>query len=553
MGIATTFAAIAVTSPFVEYHLATMATMVVGVISCVTMMANGINTLLSGNKVARFYLLAWSSLLISFIVLAFNKFGWLNTGFLAEYSVQVGSLAEVLLFSFALADRINQERNDRMKAQSLAIEQERIATLEQQRYLKLRHAKELEDLRAQQQLLTAEAESKAKTDFLANMSHEIRTPMNGVLGVAELLAQTPLNKEQRDYLNIISGSGKVLLNIINDILDFSKLNAGKMELDAIDFNLQEVCEQTISLSRSLLTSPEVDLYLLISENSKLDIHTDPSRLRQILLNLLSNAIKFTHAGSVTLSVNLRDDGLLLFEVVDTGVGISEDAMSKLFTPFTQEDSSTSRTYGGTGLGLSIAKRLVNLLGGEIGVESTKSRGSRFWFTLPCVAAHRKPAADILRTPAVLQEDSLVWLSHRLLVAEDNDVNQLVISRMLKKLGLSFDLVNNGARALDAVSSNPDKYDLILMDCEMPEMDGYEASLRIRQFEEDNRLKPLPILALTAHVLDSHREKVIEKGMNDHISKPVSLEMLKIKLEEYLPVAARLSDQSDLLVRGDPRL
>ncbi|MCB1644216.1 MAG: response regulator, partial [Pseudomonadales bacterium] len=167
--------------------------------------------------------------------------------------------------------------------------------------------------------------------------------------------------------------------------------------------------------------------------------------------------------------------------------------------------------------------------------------------------HRKPAADILRTPAVLQEDSLVWLSHRLLVAEDNDVNQLVISRMLKKLGLSFDLVNNGARALDAVSSNPDKYDLILMDCEMPEMDGYEASLRIRQFEEDNRLKPLPILALTAHVLDSHREKVIEKGMNDHISKPVSLEMLKIKLEEYLPVAARLSDQSDLLVRGDPRL
>ncbi|MCB1646981.1 MAG: hypothetical protein KDI36_16090, partial [Pseudomonadales bacterium] len=268
MGIATTFAAIAVTSPFVEYHLATMATMVVGVISCVTMMANGINTLLSGNKVARFYLLAWSALLISFIVLAFNKFGWLNTGFLAEYSVQVGSLAEVLLFSFALADRINQERNDRMKAQSLAIEQERIATLEQQRYLKLRHAKELEDLRAQQQLLTAEAESKAKTDFLANMSHEIRTPMNGVLGVAELLAQTPLNKEQRDYLNIISGSGKVLLNIINDILDFSKLNAGKMELDAIDFNLQEVCEQTISLSRSLLTSPEVDLYLLISENSK---------------------------------------------------------------------------------------------------------------------------------------------------------------------------------------------------------------------------------------------------------------------------------------------
>ena len=388
---------------------------------------------------------------------------------------------------------------------------------------------------------TAESANRAKSEFLANMSHEIRTPLNGVIGMIELLQHTELTPVQNEYAEFAKSAGIELAQLVNDILDLSKIEAKKMELDLSDFDLQQLIEKTIGLLSLSAHDKSVALTSTIEIGTPVKLRGDERRLCQIITNLVNNAIKFTPAGSVALKVqkDFEHEGTvgLRFLVQDTGIGIAADKLEYVFGIFTQANGSTTRKFGGTGLGLAICKLLVELMGGNIGVESTEGEGSIFWFTVALeklVEAEARSSKNSKTLSRELSDYSTPQprSSHiiRILLTEDDPGTKIIIPKLLKNYGYLVDVAGGGKEALKALENND--YALVLMDCMMPEMSGYEITAEIRNPVSAVRQHDIPIIAFTGKAMKEDRDLCIESGMNDHIAKPVILTELLTKLEMW---------------------
>ncbi|MBN2842571.1 MAG: response regulator [Sedimentisphaerales bacterium] len=393
----------------------------------------------------------------------------------------------------------------------------------------------------------AEAANKSKSEFLACMTHEIRTPMNGIIGMSELLEKTGLNGKQANYVDVLKSSATLMLDLINSILDFSKIEAGKMELDEYPFNLKTSIENTLRVVSPVAAKKGVTLKYNFDGEGIEHVHGDEGKLRQVLLNLIGNAIKFSSEDTdsqVTVSCELIDHeddiALFTFTVTDNGIGIPHEQQEKLFSAFTQADSTTTRKYGGTGLGLAISKGLVKLLGGNIGVVSNYGEGSSFWFTACFKVVDNQELEDA--ETSVINEvigcDMVDGTGMKVLVVEDNEVNQMVVVEMLNQLHCEVQVAEHGIRALEIIKDF--HCDIILMDCLMPEMDGYEATRQIKAMIAQGQLQwcekdhKLPIIALTANMRGSDREKCAEAGMDDFLGKPFLFEELVGMLVEHVP-------------------
>jgi|GEM_PF-3452080 len=382
----------------------------------------------------------------------------------------------------------------------------------------------------------AEESANAKGEFLANMSHEIRTPMNGVLGLLHLASNTELTPKQQEYIGKAKVSAQNLLRIINDILDFSKIEAGKLEMELVEFNVRELFDEINNMFCAKLLENALDFHVILPQWLPDVVVGDPLRLKQILVNLIGNAIKFTRCGEVNVRVRKKEmegDCICLhFSIQDTGIGMTSEQAAGLFTPFSQADSSITRRYGGTGLGLTICKNLVNMMGGRIWAESAVGKGSIFHFTAsftPVVSQRSSKVSDAIESshcsPDTMKDD---FAKGRILLVEDNEINQFIAQELLEAEGYSVDVAGNGQIALDMIRDS--HYALILMDIQMPVMDGLSAAKKIR---EDAAYDHLPIVAMSAHAMASDIEKSLSSGMNDHLTKPINPDLLFHTLKKWL--------------------